>query len=152
MTDQVHVHELTGPEVVDVGEDLLRIQHAAYAAEATLLGDDRIPPLHESLSDLLARPLRWLGACDGPLLVGALGFTGGTAADVDRLIVDPAHHRRGIGRALVRAVVDRSATVTVSTGRDNAPARALYADLGFGHTGDKEVLPGLWVSTFEWRG
>lgn len=155
MTDQVHVRELTKAEVVAAGEELLRLQRAAYAREAALLGDDRIPPLHEDLSALLAQPLRWLAALDGSAAVGALGFTGdpedsGAEADIDRLIVDPAHHRRGIGVALVRAVLDLSDTATVSTGRDNVPARALYAGLGFAHTGDREVLPGLWVSSFAW--
>lgn len=154
VTDQVLVRELTGPEVVRAGPDLLRIQHAAYALEASLLGDDRIPPLHEDLADLLAQPLRWLAALDGTTVVGALGFTGDTdvEADIDRLIVDPTHHRRGIARALVRAVLDRSVIVTVSTGRDNPPARALYDGLGFEHTAHREVLPGLWVSSFVRRG
>lgn len=101
--------------------------------------------------------MRWLAALDGATLVGALGFTGDpdagdVEADIDRLIVDPAHHRRGIGAALVRAVLGRSSTVTVSTGRGNEPARALYAGLGFEHSGDREVLPGLWVSSFVRRG
>lgn len=152
VTDRVRVRELTGAEVVAAGEELLRIQHAAYALEAALLDDDRIPPLHEDLSDLLAQPLRWLAALDGSTVVGALGFTGDAEADIDRLIVDPVHHRRGIGAALVRAVLEGSSMVRVSTGRDNAPARALYAGLGFEHTGDREVLPCLWVSTFVRRG
>lgn len=157
MTERVRVRELSEPEVVAAGEELLRIQHAAYALEATLLGDDRIPPLHEGLSDLLAQPLRWLAALDGARVVGALGFTGDSSArdaeaDIDRLIVDPAHHRRGIGAALVRAVLEQSGRVTVSTGRGNEPARALYAGLGFEHCADREVLPGLWVSSFVRRG
>lgn len=151
VTDRVHILELTGPEVVEVAEELLRIQHAAYALEAALLGDDRIPPLHEDLPGLLAWPLWWLVALEGTTIVGALGFGGEQEADIDRLIVDPAHHRRGIGAALVREVLARSDRVTVSTGRDNGPARALYGGLGFEHTGDTEVLPGLWVSGFEWR-
>jgi hypothetical protein len=38
--------------------------------------------------------------------------------------------------------------VEVSTGRDNLPARRLYALLGFAPDGEAEVLPGLWVSRF----
>ncbi|MEU8325548.1 hypothetical protein AB0C33_44875 [Nonomuraea sp. NPDC048881] len=37
----------------------------AYAVEAVLIGDDRIPPLHEPLADLLPAPLTWVGAFDG---------------------------------------------------------------------------------------
>jgi predicted GNAT family acetyltransferase len=36
----------------------------------------------------------------------------------------------------------------VATGRDNTPARALYERLGFTPTGDREVLPGLWVTGY----
>ncbi|MBM7806211.1 ribosomal protein S18 acetylase RimI-like enzyme [Geodermatophilus bullaregiensis] len=127
---------------------LLQLQHAAYAVEARLIGDDRIPALHEDLPALLGAGLRWLVAQDDDAVVGALGWRPGTAAvDVDRLVVDPAHARRGTGRALVAAVLAEAAgqPVTVSTGRHNTPARRLYASTGFREVGEREVLPGLWV-------
>ncbi|MFF5325271.1 GNAT family N-acetyltransferase, partial [Janibacter hoylei] len=48
--------------------------------------------------------------------------------DIDRLVVDPAVHRRGAGRKLVQAVLFRAGhrRATVSTGRANLPARTLY--------------------------
>jgi GNAT superfamily N-acetyltransferase len=151
-----------------VARALLRIQRAAYAVEAALIGDDRIPVLHESLDDLRAAPLHWLGAVvDGdepPVvpaaavpgrphgagrLVGALAWTGdATTVDIDRLVVDPVAHRRGIGRALVDAVLTRAGdrTVLVATGRANRPARALYESFGFAALGDAEPVPGLWIT------
>lgn len=91
-------------------------------------------------------------AVDAGVLLGALGFTvsDGTV-DIDRLVVDPEQHRRGIGRALVRAAVDLGDRGTVSTGRDNPPARRLYESLGFTHRADREVVDGLWVSEYERR-
>jgi ribosomal protein S18 acetylase RimI-like enzyme len=70
--------------------------------------------------------------------------------DIDRLVVAPAAHRRGTGSALVRAVLDRAAgrRTTVSTGRDNAPARRLYERLGFTCVGEEEVIPALWISRY----
>lgn len=62
-------------------------------------------------------------------------------------MVDPAHARRGLGRAPIRhllAVHPRS-PVVVSTGRDNVPARRLYAGMGFTESGGACVLPGLRV-------
>ncbi|WP_418268672.1 GNAT family N-acetyltransferase [Janibacter indicus] len=43
--------------------------------------------------------------------------------DIDRLVVDPAVHRRGAGRKLVQAVLFRAGhrRATVSTGRANLP-------------------------------
>ncbi len=67
--------------------------------------------------------------------------------DVDRLVVDPAHARRGTGRALVAGVAQPAGDrpVAVSTGRGNTPARRLHAQAGFREVGEREVLPGLWV-------
>ncbi len=127
---------------------LLEIQHAAYAVEARLIGDDRIPPLAEDVAALVAAGLDWLVATDGGAVLGALGLRDtAEGVEIDRLVVDPAVARRGTGRALVAAVLADAAgrRVTVSTGHGNAPARRLYAQAGFRETGEREVLPGLWV-------
>lgn len=127
------------------------LQQTAYRVEAALIGDDRIPALHETVDDVRAEPVTWLGAFDADALVGAIAWTvGETGWDIDRLVVDPARHRQGIGSLLVTAVVERAAgaQVTVSTGRGNAPACALYVAHGFRPAGDIEVIPTLWVSQF----
>ncbi len=130
---------------------LLAVQHAAYAVEARLIGDDRIPPLSEDVDALVGAGLDWLVvATDGGAVLGALARTddvGGTGIGIDRLVVDPAVARRGVGRALVAAVLADAdgRPVTVSTGRGNTPARRLHARAGFRETGEREVLPGLWV-------
>jgi GNAT superfamily N-acetyltransferase len=74
--------------------------------------------------------------------------------DVERLVVDPASLRRGIGRALVEHVVQAAGPrrVVVSTGRANAPARRLYEGLGFAFVADEQPMPGLWVSRYEAAG
>lgn len=132
-------------------ERVLEIQRAAYAMEAALVGFDSIPPLHESLEELQVQPLEWLGAVEDGLVVGAMAITGeGRACDIDRLVVDPAWHRRGIGRRLVAAVTHH-VVVTVSTGRDNTPAVRLYESLGFRRVGETEVEPGFRTLQFERR-
>jgi ribosomal protein S18 acetylase RimI-like enzyme len=45
-------------------------------------------------------------------------------------------------------VQHRYGDTTVSTGRGNGPARALYERLGFSHVNDREVIPGLWVTQY----
>lgn len=147
---------MTRTERLDLGDDataerLLAVQHAAYAVEAALIGDDRIPPVREDLAGLRAAAVHWLGALDGGELLGAVAWSepGDPAVDVERLVVDPRHHRRGVGRALVTELLRAtSGPVVVSTGRDNGPACRLYASLGFVPAGDAEVLPGLWVRRF----
>jgi GNAT superfamily N-acetyltransferase len=77
------------------------------------------------------------GLFDGPLWVAEEGgeVTGFVALDDDEvtwLYVDPAHYRRGIGRALLRHAVAHAgdrAEVTVLDG--NPAALALYLSEGF---------------------
>ncbi len=145
---------------MDVGSPLaaadvaavLRVQLEAYAVEARLLADDRIPALHETEADLRAAGLRWLlERDDDGTVTGALGLrVEAGVVDIDRLVVDPACHRRGIGRRLVLRALSSAERAVVSTGRANTPARALYERLGFTHDGDREVVAGLWVSDYTW--
>ncbi len=134
-----------------VAVQLLRLQREAYAVEAALIGDHRIPPLREDLTALRAAPLRWTGALLDDRLAGAVAWTDeGDLVDVHRLVVATSAARRGLGSALVRSVLSAAGErpTLVATGRDNAPARALYRRLGFVRTRDREVLPGLWVTGY----
>ncbi|WP_336205907.1 GNAT family N-acetyltransferase [Nonomuraea sp. LPB2021202275-12-8] len=136
----------------EVGPQLLGLQHAAYAVEAEIIKDDRIPPLRETWDDLLAQPLTWLGAVeDGGRLLGAVAWAQTSdEVDIDRLVVDPGAHRRGIGRALVEEVMARAGErrIVVATGRDNVPARTLYERLGFVAQDEAEPIPGLWIVNY----
>lgn len=151
---QMTLVELSPGDVVASADALVRLQRAAYAVEAALIRDERIPGLCETEAELVARGLDWVVDLDEGRIVGALGYmvaneaVGDPTVDIDRLIVDPAHHRRGIGRRLVSAVMGLAPVSTVSTGRDNLPARHLYEGLGYRHRGDREVLPGLSVSDY----
>lgn len=140
------------PQPIAPSVELLALQREAYAVEAELIGDDRIPVLSEDLEGLLSAGLSWLGVVDRERLVGAIGYVETDAlVDIHRLVVAPSAGRRGIGRTLVSAVllVAGGRRVVVATGRDNTPARRLYSGLGMRHLGDVEVLPGLWVSRYE---
>lgn len=125
------------------------MQRAAYRVEADLIGFDDIPQREESLEELKARQLDWIGIRDGSRrVVAALGFVDkGGVVDIDRLVVAPESFRRGYARALV-AALHPGRTIVVSTGRDNHPARALYESLGFVTTHDEEVVPGLVITHF----
>lgn len=140
---------LLATEIRSHAPRLLELQHAAYAVEAELIGDDRIPPLHETQADLVSADLHWIASFDGERIVGAVGCSiEDDVVDIDRLMIDPAYHRRGIGAALVTQALALAARAVVSTGRDNAPARGLYESLGFVHRADVEPVPGLWVSEY----
>lgn len=143
------------PEPLDPGtsaDELLELQLASYRVEAALIGSDAIPPLHDTADTLVAAGLTWFAVRDddGLLAAAALSETD-DVVDLERLVVAPRAFRRGLGRRLITAVLAHAGDrrVVVSTGRDNAPARALYASLGFTSTGEREVLPGLVLVSYE---
>ncbi|MEU8223494.1 GNAT family N-acetyltransferase [Kribbella sp. NPDC048915] len=135
----------------DLAERLLAIQHAAYAVEAELIGFDGIPPLQEDLAGLMASTERWLGRYDGGTLVGAVAYeVTDDTVEITRLIVDPAHARRGHGRALLDELdrVEPRPVSLVSTGAANLPAVTLYKSRGYIEIGDLEVAPGIHLTHF----
>jgi len=144
------MRRLTPEEVRAHAPQLLDLQHKAYAVEAELIGDHRIPPLHEAESDLLSSGLEWIASFDDDQqIAGAVGYAiDHDLVDLDRLMISPAHHRKGLGTALVIEVMSLAPITVVATGRDNTPARALYESLGFVHQSDFEPVPGLWVSRY----
>ena len=122
----------------------------AYAVEAELIGDDRIPPLREDLEELRAKPLAWALATADGAVVGAIAWTNlVTELDIDRLMVDEGVARQGIAVELVNTAIAAAGphTVRVSTGSDNAPALALYRKLGFVRVGEHVVLDGLRITS-----
>lgn len=138
-----------------VADRVLAIQRAAYRVEADLVGYDTIPPLTESLAELRARPLIFLGARCDEVLAGVLGYArGGDTVDIDRLAVDPAFFRRGLAGRLLRELFVRerdAGRFLVSTGLGNDPAVRLYERFGFEVVGADEPVPGARVVRLERR-
>jgi ribosomal protein S18 acetylase RimI-like enzyme len=135
-----------------LAERLLTIQHAAYAVEAELIGFAGIPPLQEDLAGLMASTEEWLGRYDGDVLVGAVAyeFPDDATVEISRLIVDPAHARRGHGRALLDHLdqLEPRPTSLVSTGSANTPATTLYKARGYTELDQLEVAPGVRITRF----
>ncbi len=129
------------PASGEMADHLLAIQHRAYAVEAAITGCFAIAPLHESIDEFINAQLHWIAAIVDDEIVGALGWTklaDGTI-DIDRVFVDPALHRRGIGRELVAEILSLGRTTIVSTLSNNTPACALYEQLGFTVSGTTEI-------------
>ena len=146
----VHVISELNHHEAPVAAEIMRVQQAAYRAEADLIGFDGIPPLHETAEDVAALELTLLGVRDDSArLVGLIGYRRtGEAVDIDRLAVDPDHHHRGIGTSLLEDLHRREATATafdVSTGTANVPAIRLYQRLGYLTTGTEDLSEGITV-------
>jgi ribosomal protein S18 acetylase RimI-like enzyme len=135
-----------------IASQLLELQREAYRVEADLVGSNDIPPLRETLPELQACAETFLGALADGVLAGAISWKlDGDTIDLHRLVVHPAHFRRGIGVALVRAALAAELSVRraiVQTGAANAPAVALYRQEGFEPAGEIEPVPGLRVACF----
>jgi ribosomal protein S18 acetylase RimI-like enzyme len=149
------------PVTLDLADEptarsVLELQRASYAVEAALIGSDGIPQLTETLEELRAAGLAWLGTFDETGLTGAVSWTvlnDGTV-DIHRLVVAPRAFRRGVASALLDALDTRypDRPILVSTGRGNGPALELYRRRGFTVVREREAIPGLWVTELERRG
>lgn len=118
-------------------EQVISVQHAAFAAVAAQYQDPDLPPLAENVSDLSS----WLGqgrfgwaAREGCLVIASIrGELIGTDLYLSRLSVSPDHQGRGIASALLcRAEqVPGAATSRLSTGHRSDQALAMYYRAGY---------------------
>lgn len=89
----------------------------------------------DMLREAFAHSLLTLGAYDGEKLTGIVRAVGDgrSVVLVQDLLVDPAYQRRGVGKALLRAVTERFSDVyQLQLLTDNTPEhKAFYESLGF---------------------
>lgn len=107
--------------------------------ERTLFaGDDPWSP--DAFVAAIAEGHRYLAAREDGVLIGYAGLARmGGEAEVHTLAVDPAHQGKGVGRALLRALLDGAADATVflEVRTDNEAAIALYRSEGFAVIGTR---------------
>ncbi|MEU0091549.1 GNAT family N-acetyltransferase [Kribbella sp. NPDC006257] len=149
MSLQIRAIDVTDP---DTAEQLLTVQHRAYAVEAELIGFDGIPPLQEDLAGLMVSTEYWLGRYDGSSLVGAVAYElpDPDTVEISRLVVDPDRARQGHGRALLDHLdeVEQRPISLVSTGTENTPATRLYESRGYREVERITIAPGVQVTRF----
>ena len=130
----------------DAAGELLTLRRAAFVSEAQLYDDPHIPPLTQTLDELVAdlvdENVITLGAWVGHRLVGSIRvLLEGKKATLGRLAVAPDLQGMGIGTELLLAVVPHLSEgieeVWVFTGRDSVQNLALYAKHGYAHEYDQ---------------
>ncbi|MGQ5522555.1 GNAT family N-acetyltransferase [Chitinimonas sp. PSY-7] len=134
--------KLDQTDALQAGE-LLNVQRHAYRQEAALIGYADLPPLRETLADLMDCDETILGWREDGELLGAVGLlTHDKVVEICRLVVAPQAQRRGVARALLTAVIHQAdqRVIRVSTAAANTPAIALYQRLGF-QVVEKTQLP-----------
>lgn len=132
---------------VDAGE-VLTLQRAAYVSEAQAHGDLDLPPLRQTLAELLAElghptvlGLGWRDDRSGRLLAAVratLATSDATIADIGRLTVVPDRQGQRLGSRLLAALEQRlPSSVTVLrlfTGEHSHANLRLYHRLGYSET------------------
>jgi len=68
----------------------------------------------------------------------ALGFMLVSGSHMEALFIDPSHHGRGIGRALINHALKFHPTLTTDVNEQNRQAAAFYKRMGFITTGRSE--------------
>ena len=123
------------PEDLSTATMIHRVMIAAYGVEAELLRARDFGPLKRTVTQIRTSGSAFQGAYVEGELAGVVELEkfADHPANVASLAVHPQFFRRGLGRALMGWVVasEGDGEITVSTGRANAPALALYHDLGF---------------------
>ncbi|WP_438349132.1 GNAT family N-acetyltransferase [Paenibacillus sp. FA6] len=138
----------------DTVHQIWRLQQVAYRLEAERIGFHEIPPLLDTIETLSDCGEIFFGEVDedGELL-GALAISSESSGTmtITRMMVYPAHFRKGIASRLIQNVLDLHAEIPlfiVSTGTRNIPAFTLYLKYGFIPFDTYEVAPGIELTTF----
>lgn len=130
-------------------KEIQRIQRPAYLVEAEMMGFKGIPQLKESILEIQNSSETFLGYLENGLLKGFVSYKKeNNTIDIHRLVVDPEHFRKGIGRELLMSLTKtfEGMEFIVSTGKTNMPAKNLYRSFGFTESEDFEVAPGIFCT------
>jgi len=139
----------------ETAEEVWRLQHAAYRAEAALIGVSSLPPLQDTTESLQKCGERFFGCrLSVDELAGAISCLreGDSRYVLCRLMVHPHYFRQGIGNALLArllAETPSNATWTVTAEIRNLPALALYARYGFIQVETCQLAPDITLATLQ---
>lgn len=114
------------------GARVLHIWRAAVDATHHFLHPDDRAAIEGELAGFLPTAPLWLAVDSANR---ALGFMLLDGAQMEALFVDPAHHGRGVGRALVDHARHLHPVLTTDVNVQNPQAAGFYDRLGFVETG-----------------
>jgi GNAT superfamily N-acetyltransferase len=119
-------------------EEILALQKLAYISEAKLYNDFTIPPLTQTLPEILGdfKNYTMLKAVSGKVIVGSVRgqINEEGACYIGRLMVHPDFQKRGIGSRLLAAIEAAFPKVpkyTLGTGQKSVDNLRLYQKLGY---------------------
>lgn len=141
--------DLNNPDLLN---QILTLQRVSYLIEAEIIDYYEIPPLTETLEELMNCGECFYGYFTEGILAGFLSYTmEDHILDICRVAVHPDYFRKGIADSLLRQALSLPGIqkAIVSTGKKNLPALRLYQKHGFNMIRDKEIGNGIYLSELE---
>jgi ribosomal protein S18 acetylase RimI-like enzyme len=117
--------------------DILKLQNVCYQSEAAIYDDYKIPPLLQTLKQLVDEfaSMSILKATDGDAIIGSVrAYAEAGTCYVGRLIVHPSRQNQGVGRRLMAAIEEQfpnALRFELFTGDRSDKNLRLYGKLGY---------------------
>lgn len=140
---------------IDDAQEILALQQISYQKEAILYDDWTIPPLSQTLSEIMTEcenNVFLKAQCEGRI-VGSVraSFDSGTCK-IGRLIVHPDYQRKGIGSLLMKnieALFYNANRFELFTGTKSADNMRLYKKLGYKECHQQDLSPKVQIIFME---
>jgi GNAT superfamily N-acetyltransferase len=138
-----------GQARVDEAEQILKLQYLCYQSEASIYDDYSLPPLKQTLWELLSEydDQTILVARRGSEVVGSVrAQLENETCTIGRLIVHPRMQRQGLGTCLMNAIeakFPQAGRYELFTGHRSEGNLRLYHQLGYEKFREETVSSGL---------
>lgn len=130
-------------------EEILRLQYLAYQSEAALFGTQDIPPLKQTLDEVRGEfesgLILKMVSEDAKIIGSVRARESGGVVYIGKLMVHPAHQRKGYGTRLLKAIEQRfpKRWYELFTSTKSVGNIRLYKSLGYNVFNEKGVGDGL---------
>ena len=150
MDSSIHFIDVSERRNADLVYDL---QQLSYLEESKLIDYPNLPPLLESIDDLMISKETFIGFYQGVQLLGVIScLISNEVLEIGRLIVHPHHFRQGIAKKLLKYVEGFQSQILllkVSTAQKNMPAIKLYENQGYHQKSIERLQDGLTIVHLE---
>ncbi|MBC3767130.1 GNAT family N-acetyltransferase [Neptunicella marina] len=117
-----------------IAQQIHQVFQRSYKIEADIIGVENFPPLLRSIENIQQSDSQFYAYLEDGCVAGVIEIVfDGIQLDIDSLVVDPDHFRKGIAGKLIRFVLDsyEHQKAVVETAVVNIPAIDLYKKHGF---------------------